>query len=253
MNPTSINIPTLTARFSIPLRPHQIPTWRGAVAEAAGWHNDLFHNHNNPKEEPITLGEGTGPVAALLEKVDTPAKLHYRYPLIHYRVIERQAGIFAIGKGVKALRQWLLSHEDNIQMGRRTYPLMIDALQEQQHEMQMLPEMQYYRLMDYLPFHADNYKKWKQADNLIERIQLLQDTLTGHILGLTKSLGYWLPERLEVRIMNIRETRTLKVHGTQRLGFNLIYKANIDLPLGLALGKAVSHGFGTQRKAGSGK
>ncbi|MEM7374544.1 MAG: CRISPR-associated endonuclease Cas6 [Bacteroidota bacterium] len=242
---TSIILPTLTVRFSLPLQPHQIPQWRGAVAEAAG--DDLFHNHNNRPDEPILVGEGQLGVGVLLETIRTSKKYHYRLPLIQYRVIDGQAGIFAIGEGVPILRRWLLSHEEQIRVGGKVVALMIDGMQERKYQVRMLPEMRTYRLMDYLPFHAENYLKWQQADDLIERIQLLQNTLTGQILGLTKGLGFWLPERLELRILTIRKTRSLKVHGTQHLGFNLIYKANIELPPNIAIGRSVSHGFGTQR------
>lgn len=244
-----ISLPTLTVRFNLPLRPEQIPQWRGAVAESASWENDRFHNHAPMEVAPMDPDTGSADSNLLTQqKVSTlKDKFHYRYSEINYRVEKGKAAIFAIGKGVEELRRWLLTRNSEFEMGGRTRTLLIESMQENIHQVKMLPRMRMYRLMDYQPMHSENYKKWQAAPNYIARIELLNNILAANILAFASSQDWQLPERLEVDIMNIRETRTVKTHGVKRMAFNLIYKANIDLPAGLSLGRASSFGFGVQQ------
>lgn len=242
MNP----LPTLYTQFSLPLRPGQIPAFRGAVAEAAGWENDLFHNHARtevvPEVQPVA--EGPAPAAEQAPTVTLKDQFLNRYPRIQYRVRDGKAAIWAIGEGVPALRRWLMEKGDHLTMGGRQYPLLIEQLREGSHQLRIQPEKRLYRLMDYQPFNPDNYREWKQAEHLIARIQLIERILTNNLLILAKVADVFLEERIEAQLMNLRETKTVRTHGTKRLAFNLIFKTNLDLPQAVALGKAVSHGFG---------
>lgn len=262
----SKNINTLKVQFSLPLRPQQIPQWRGAVAESAGWKNDLFHNHNNNgkvylnKEKALVQspalvmlvpnGYQTIPepvhAQAISSRVSPSSGLLYRYPLIHYRVIKGRAAIFGLSEGAEAIRHWLLKHSGTLQMGGRDYDLYIDGMKEQPHELRMLPYMQGYRLMDYVPLNQENYRIWQKAQNYHARIDLLERMLTGHIISFANAAAWRIPERFKVEIMLVNDTRSIKLHGVSRLAFNLIYKTNIDLAPGIALGRGISHGFGTQ-------
>ena len=244
----SISLKTLTARFSLPLRPRDIPAWRGAVAEAAGWEQDLFHNHAPARVGP----EVPEPVAELPQGQPQPERratlkdtyLH-RYPLIHYRVSRGQASLWGLNEGAQALRRWLLAQEAPLEMGGRRYSLQIAELQERQYRLEIAGAQRTYRLMDYLALNQENYLAWQQAPNLMVRMQLLEGALTGHILGFCTAVGYHIPDRaLEVSLLHLREARPVRLHGVERLAFNLIFRTNLTLPPQLALGKGVSHGFG---------
>lgn len=102
----------------------------------------------------------------------------------------------------------------------------------------------FYRIFDYIPFSSENYALWQAAEHLVARVELLEKVLTGHIISLVNAMDYKMDKHLEVRIMTIREMRTVRKHGQSVLGFNLIFKANIDLPPNMALGRGVSFGFG---------
>ncbi|MEM7659705.1 MAG: CRISPR-associated endonuclease Cas6 [Bacteroidota bacterium] len=247
-------ISTLYTQFSLPLRPGQIPAFRGAVAEAAGWEQDLFHNHARtevvPAPQPVAEGPSTEPEEA--PPVTLKDQFVYRYPRIQYRVRDGKAVIWAIGEGVPALRRWLMEKEDQILIGGRKRPLLIEQLREGSHQLRLLPKKRLYRLMDYQPFNGENYREWQQAEHLIARIQLIERILTGNLLNIAKVAGVFVEERIEAQLMNLRDTKTVRTHGTQRLAFNLIFQTNLDLPPSVALGRAVSHGFGVcERVAGS--
>lgn len=222
----------------------------GAVTKAAGWENDLFHNHAGnqlrvgpaPERVPAGHGQAEQPQSLLLSH----QQYHYRYPLIQYRVIEGKAALLGFNEGADALRSWLLQGKRSISIAGSASTLEIRGMEEHSHRLRMLPHWKYYRLMDYQPFHAENYKKWQAAEDLGARIQLLQQCLTGQLLSVATGLDWRIPERLEVRPMHIRSTREVRTHKSSRLAFNLIYKCNLDLPAGIAVGRAVSHGFGVQ-------
>lgn len=229
---------TLSLHFDLPLLPRQIPQWRGAVAQAAGWGNDLFHNHLIERAPlPESLSKTSGEERA--------EGYCYRYPLIHYRVRRGKAGLWAVNRGAEAARDWILQFEGKLQMGGRPTPLRITYLKEQEHELSVLPQMRCYRLSDYLAFNSENYQKWRKAADIFERMQLLQDVLTGHILGFATAMDWQIPERLEVRLFHLKDARPVSVHGSRRMAFNLLFKTNAALPAGIALGRSVSFGFGS--------
>lgn len=242
--------PTLSVSFEHNIFPHQISHWRGAVVDAVGWEDDFFHNHDNTEVIPTVDKLQNGSDSVLVkEKIQaSPLKYNYlyRYPLIHYRVKKRKASIFAIREGTDSLKKWLFNNSGTIHMEGQSFPLRIWNMNERECVVRMTDEFKGYRIMDYQPLNKENYELWKKSDSLVSRLALLEQILAGHILGFTSSMNWRCSKRLEVQIMSIRKMYPVMTHGTKRLAFNLVYKANIDLPQEIALGKAVSHGFGVQ-------
>ncbi len=220
--------PHLTLTFNLPLHPRQIPNWRGAFVQMAGWTDELFHNHNNASGE-----EGHA--------------YHYRYPLIHYRIQRGQAAIVAIGEGVAALQHILSEHEWVIQWQGKPLTLQVHDLRMNEHYFRMTARPRTYRLYNYIALNTDNYHRWLDSPSFIQRVALVQDILTGHLLGYATAMHWQLPERLEVNIRYIQMIRKVRLHGTPRIAFNLTYDCNLLLPSGIALGKGISHGFGWQK------
>lgn len=232
---------TLSLNFDLHLYPRQISRWRGAVAQSSGYH-PLFHNHRN--ETAITE----------VPPADSPAtkRYDYRYPLIQYRSQQGKAALFGINKGAEALRQWVMQTGGKLNMGGRNHDLRLIKLEEEQWNLQMLPRMATYRLMDWTPLNQDNYQKWRTAKNLAERVALLDRILVGNLLSLSNGLNWQLPQRLEASLWHIRSTKKVRVHRDERMAFNVLFKANIDLPDGMALGRNVAFGFGVLKRCGEG-
>jgi hypothetical protein len=215
----------LSLRFpNIPLRPHQIPWFRGGVAESAGLGLDIFHNH----------GAGT-------------EGLFQRPALIQYRVAHGCACLWGMGEGAKAIERWWLDAPDALTFGGRTYPLQAAEVHRHNFQVQMAPDWKYYRLHDYLALNRDNYEYWLQNHRLIDRTQLLEKVLTGHLLGFCEAAGFQVPDRsLEAQVVDIHKRHKSRFHGVDLMAFELTYRTNLILPDAIALGKAVSHGFGVQ-------
>lgn len=222
MDSTPSPIRTLSLTFDLPIYPRQIPQWRGAFIEMAGLGSTLFHNHNG--------GEG----------------YHYRYPLIQYRVYRGKASILAINEGVQAVQQALSENTWELNWQGLRQNLNIEDMRLDEHALRMTSRPKHYNLYKWLALNQDNYQRWQKCKNLIERIQLLEEVLVGHILSFCTAMSFQLPERLEVNLQNMQLLEKVRCHEVEVLAFNVSYSANINLPRGIGLGKSVSHGFGWQ-------
>lgn len=214
---------TLTLSFNLPIYARQIRQWRGAFIEMAGWENDYFHNHIDAE------------------------KVHYRYPVIQYRIHKRNAAIFALNEGVDALQEVLAKHDWTINWEGSERALMIEDLRMQEHYLRMCARPLTYKLFKWLPLNQENYQRYQECRNMVERIILLERILGSNLIALCASLDWRLPERLEVSIQHIQQVETVNYHGIPMLAFNLSYNANILLPPQIAIGRSVSHGFGWQQ------
>lgn len=223
-NSTTHPLRLLRLRFpNIPLRPRSIPHFRGGVIESAGQANDLFHNH---------APDGAN---------------QHRPALIQYRVAQGSACLWGMGEGALALERWWLSAPDALTFGGRTYPMQAAEVRRENTQLAMTGEKwKYYRLHDYLPLNAENYRLWLDNPRLIKRVELLEGALTGNLLGFCQAAGWRLPERLEVQVVDIHKRQKTRFHGVELMAFEITYRCNLLLPEGIALGKAVSHGFGVQ-------
>lgn len=193
--------------------PYRTPQqWRSWLNDLTEWQHDLLHNHK----------EAGGEV--------------YRYPLVQFR----HDGFVGINEGETLLMQLLplLLAETQLQM---------DIKRE---DIAMLEKPQQYRIINWQPFHAENYEVWQRTEGLVERIELLQNILTGHILGFCRAVGFEIPEKsLQVKLVGSLNEFGFKKFSTQnanlwRLTFGVSFEANILLPASIGLGKGISKGKG---------
>lgn len=223
MNNATHALRLLHLRFpAIPLRPRQIPQFRGGVVESVGPDNDLFHNHTPDGAD------------------------QHRPALIQYRAAKGCAALWGMGEGAQALERWWLSAPDALTFGGRNFPLHAAEVRRENFQLGFAGDWKYYRLHDYLALNAENYQRWLDNPRLVFRAELLESVLTGHLLGFCQAAGWQLPERLEVQLVDIHKRRKSRYHGVDLMAFELSYRCNLLLPEGIALGKAVSHGFGVQ-------
>ena len=242
-------VETLKLRFDLPLRPNEIYQFRGAIADAAGWEHNLFHNHGYQPPE-----QAEQPNAAsnhLTKAADTPQQLSkavfYRYPLIQYRSEGGKAAIWAMGDGIEAIRQWMNDGLDNFRIGGRRRPLKIVDFKGTDFHLRRTETMQTYRLMDWLALNQANYQRWQKMERYTERITLLEEVLVGQILSFATAAQWQIPNRFEVQLYNVRSARPVHVHGTDKMAFNILYKTNLLLPPAMAVGRSVAFGFGVQQ------
>lgn len=221
---TTLQLPILKMTFGIPLQPHQIPQFRGAIVRLLGREQDLFHNHQK--------GKG----------------YHYRFPTIQYRVEGGQAVLIAFGATANEQAQLLLQKVgQEIKLRDQRYTLHLHHFQQETFELRSIQEMKSYQVFNYLALNHDNFKKWQAANNLKDRISLLERILAAHLFAFGAGLGWTIEKPLEVSIQEIRKVKMVRCFGNPVMSFNLSYQTNLLLPPDIALGRVTSHGFGVQK------
>ena len=245
-NDTTIRI--LLVSFNLPLYTRQIPQWRGAFLEMAGLADDLLHNHNNQAAAPAMWTEQEETETVLTEPVArrTDAPLHYRYPVVQYRVYKGNAAVFLLNDGIETIQKTFAQQVWQINWQGNPRPILINDFQANQYQLSMLTRPRTYQLYRWLALQGENYQRWEQCQGLAERIQLLERILTGNLITFAKGMGWTVPAPIELRIQLLQQTQFVYYHGKKMLAFNLSYQANVSLPPLIALGKGVSHGFGWQ-------
>ncbi len=212
-------LPLCKLHLALPLRRNQIHAFRGAVAEAVGLENDLFHNHSDDPEQP----------------------LHYRYPLIQYKVLHGQALIVGLGKGASALRSFV--EEDGLLLAGK---FRIQQRVDENFQLGMTEEMRPYYLEQWLALNQVNYGRWMEMEHPISRKMELERILAAHILSFAAGVGFTVPRPrgLVVELHEAAPPRRVRCHDGQLISFDVRFSANINLPFDVDIGKSASHGFG---------
>ena len=228
-----IAVQVIRLETHIPLQLNEIRKLRGAIVEVveknqmvfkqAGISTDLFHNHlsTNIREDRS-----------------------FDYPLIQYKVKHRKASIVGIGAGVKAIKLLVALLEQNISINNEIREVVIDRF----HQTAWTPELkglQYYRINKWLPLSVENYEKWNRCVSLVEKAQLLDHVLWGHIQHLIKGVSKNVnKEGLKLVVHNIDMQTYKKCYRIKKLALDVVIATNLNLPDEIGLGQGVSIGFG---------
>jgi len=210
----------LTLTLDIPLLPHQIKKFRGAIIEKIGREHHLFHNHQDD------------------------GKYHYRYPLIQYKSQRRKAGMVGLGKGAEALYYLLTAGISHLKIDGREYPFQLAHLQQKDLLLQTVSYPKTYRLYNYIGLNSNNYEQWQQTKRYEDKMTILRKALTAHILSFAAGVGWDIKERFEVNIENINQTKKIVYKDTELMAFDIDFNVPLFLPKHIGLGKSVSMGFG---------
>ncbi|MCB0630732.1 MAG: CRISPR-associated endonuclease Cas6 [Saprospiraceae bacterium] len=216
-----MNLSILAATFDLPLESRDIPRWRSAWAEMAGFEHDRFHNHK-PGDEGVI----------------------YRYPLVQYRVRRGRAAIMALDQATMDVQQALTAKAWEITWDYQPLEIGLEDLRLETYELHLDRQSHEYRLRSYLPFNDRNFDRWNKAPNLIARIRLLESLIAGHLLNFATGVGWKIPGRFDVELLHLDRAYTRPLHEIQRPAFDLVFKTNLFVPAGIGLGKGVSHGYG---------
>jgi Cas6b C-terminal domain/Cas6b N-terminal domain len=213
----------LHLNFDLPLMPRDIAGFRAAVSRAAGYEHDLFHNHR------------------------PDGSIQYRYPMVQYRCTYGKASIIGIEEGGEAIYQWFRQCNSILHWNDRDHQLLLKSLFFKEYTLKYTKTPRRYTLRQWLPLNQQHYREWHRCEHLTDRIAMLDRALVAHILTFCRAVNWRLPERLEAGICDIRSTYRTRLMGNDLMGFDVSFHANVILPTGIGLGKAVSHGFGVCR------
>jgi hypothetical protein len=214
-----VSLKVLKVVFDHHLKSHELPAFRGAIADKVGHQHSLFHNHEGDR-------------------------YRYRYPLIQYKRFGSKPAIFCLGEGVDEIHKFFEQRNWSLQISGRTLSMNIDQLDLQHHQLAIRDHPASFRLSNWLALNQEAYRKYQLIDGLVDKIQFLERKLTGNILSFAKGVDWYIDQPLEVKITQLPPPRLQKLKGVKVLGFSPSFQANISLPDGIGLGKGVSLGYG---------
>ena len=102
-------------------------------------------------------------------------------------------------------------------------------------------------LSPWLPLNEANYSAFKDL-GVEKQKAFLEKILVGNTLSCLKGLGIFVDYRVESYLVSFR-SYTVRAHGNPFEAFSARFFLNVDLPDFIGLGKSVSKGFGTIRRA----
>ncbi len=209
--------------FQLPLQRRDIAGFRASIARAAGYEQDLLHNHRED------------------------GSVQYRYPMVQYRSEQGKAALIGINEGRDAIFEWYQKAGDQLLWNKQFHMVRVENLNVQEYEIQYHAQPQRYKLTQWLALNDKNYQNWQSMAGLKDRSAELERVLAAHILTFCRAVNWRLPERLVVCITDIHSIERTRFLGINLMGFDLSFQSNLVLPEGIGLGKGVSHGFGVCR------
>ncbi|HRF45264.1 MAG TPA: CRISPR-associated endonuclease Cas6 [Candidatus Competibacteraceae bacterium] len=190
---------------------------RGALAEAFSA-DDLFHQH------------------------DANGKPLYRYPLVQYRWQGGQG--LVVGWGAAASRLLALPWLDlTLQLGEESVAVGDAALTLRCEPFGISEQLLHYRLVTpVLLLKSENYRRYQGLDERGQRAER-DRLLVSNLLTAMRGLDIHFPVQLYAAFTRSR-LRPCHYKGQELIGIDGEMACNAVLPEGLAIGHAVSHGFG---------
>jgi len=213
-------IKILTVTFDTEIKDFELPAFRGAIIDKVGRNNILFHNHLDDD------------------------KFLYKYPLIQYKTIGRKPAIQCIDVGVDEIHKFFEKSNWDLKISGRVLDMKIDRLDLNQFTMQVWDKTFDYTISNWIALNKQNYQAYITFESLVEKISLLEKILTANILAFAKGIEWTVDKPIVVKIINMNETRGVKIKGQSILGFNVTFCTNVFIPKFIGLGKSVSLGYG---------
>jgi hypothetical protein len=166
----------------------------------------------------------------------------YRYPLIQYRWDRDGAMVLGLGDGARALvdSNW---PGMELRIGNRLLHVRDAVCEFHRHSITLTDRLMRYRFMaPWLPLNQDLYLRYRELAPMAQVRERDRLAVAGLLLAL-RGFGIEIHGRL-FAAFEMHSRRQCPYKGVQLLGFRGRLIANIDLPDGIALGRAVSHGYG---------
>ncbi len=197
-----------------PPKPHLL---RGAIAENFPL-EPLFHQHNK---------DG----------------LVYRYPLIHYRWQNGSGILVGFNEGAKLLARAPFP-ELTLRLGTDAAIVADAEIICHTASLSVVDRLvRYHFVTPWLPFNQETYRAYHAMDTVSKKSLELDRLAVANILMMLRGLNIEFPTLLYAAIEG--KKRVWCQYKDQKLvGILGSLITNIDLPANLAIGKAVSHGFG---------
>ncbi|KAB2907879.1 MAG: hypothetical protein LC102_08135 [Ignavibacteriales bacterium] len=169
--------------------------------------------------------------------------LRYRYPLVQYKVVDKQPFIVGFEEGAGLLRELFVEIKELVIDGI-IYPVSEKFIGSDTRYIGVDDQLHSYNFVtNWMALNEVNFKRFKNAAHSLERHEMLNKVLAGNILSMFKAFGYFEEKKVLIYTdvrgdhSNFKENKMLTFRGS--------FMANLYLPPLCGVGKAVSRGFGT--------
>jgi len=169
-------------------------------------------------------------------------RLVYRYPQIQYRWDFSGPIVVGLGAGAQFLLEthWI---GRNLQLGCDQVTIREANVQFHRHTIQPATRLlRYHFAAPWLPFSQESYVRYKSLPIAQRSQELDRLAVAGTLMGL-RGFGVHFSEQLFASFV-FKSMKSCRYKGILFAGFYGDLLANVDLPQGFALGRAISHGFG---------
>ncbi|GAB4008515.1 hypothetical protein GCM10028808_14850 [Spirosoma migulaei] len=226
-------IPITTITFpEIALRTRDAHKLRGYFGALFKAHSPLLHNH-------LDSDAGTDGVADV--------KFRYAYPLVQYKVLDHIPTLVGLGEGATLLTQLFLQMRE-VQIENETFPVLSKHIRHEQTPIGIADDLIEYRFETlWMALNQDNFRDYRRYTEAEQQAQLKR-VLTSQLLALFREFGLWLQPHERILVRLSVEERTTQFKNQTMVAFTGSFLANVILPDGIGLGKAVSRGFGALKR-----
>lgn len=231
--PTRTLIPQTTITFpEVALRTRDGHKLRGYFGELFREHSPLLHNHLESDEQ----------------QADTSVRYRYAYPLVQYKVLDRVPTLVGLGEGATLLTQLFLRMRE-LDIDGQIYPVLSKHIRHEPVTLGMADDLVEYRFATlWMALNQANYRDYRRYSE-VERSAQLKRVLTTQVLATFREFGLWLEPHERVMVRPVVDERTTQFKNQTMVAFSGGFVANVILPDGMGLGKAVSRGFGSVQRA----
>lgn len=211
-------------KFANSIEFNEIPAFRAAIAKLHPQKSVLLHHHLNDEQ------------------------LLYRYPVLQYKIYNEHPYIMALEEGTDLALKLAEHKEKTISIYKKQVDLEIESLNLFHHTVQVWDKTFSYKIYNWLALNGENYQKFQRTTALKDRVKMLEDILTAHILAFTEGIHYMPEKEIFATIHKIHAQRWIMYKKISRAAFDLTFETNISLPDYIGLGKSPSVGFGMIKK-----
>jgi len=175
-------------------------------------------------------------------------KFLYKYPYIQYKMIKNVPIILGVREGTDVLEE-IYDKYHHINLNGHIYEILEKSINLKEEEFILSDKLLNYSfLTPWLALNEENYERYQRCEIWGKKKELLKKILIGNIISMSKGLGYTVPAPIKANIVKFKEVPT-SLKRNPMLGFLGSFSVKFEIPDYLGLGKSVSRGFGTVKRA----
>lgn len=204
----------------------------------------VLSGRERPRPAPYLLRgaiAGLFPECSLMHQHEGD-RLVYRYPRVQYRWDEEGPMLVGLHEGAR-----FLSSVDwtglELRLGDRTATVTEAQCSFRRHEVRMSETLRRYAFIaPWIPLSQENHARYQTLPLEGRMTELDRLAVAGLLLAL-RAIGFEVPGRLYAAFESQRVVEC-PYKDVQMTGFLGHLLCNVELPEGLAMGRAISHGYG---------